>query len=249
MADHSSILSWEISSTEAWKAAIHGITKSRTRPSTYTLPGTPEHKWLQSSFSPSETQESNVPRKLPAWTRLGHVPTLYLYWKGVEILNLVTETRISISHIQSAVEIRGGERMLGGKKKKISNWAHKAPVSYKLVLAKGICHLPPQMRASQVVLVVRNLLANAGNVRDTGSIPGSGRSPGGEHGSTLQYSCLENLRNRGAWRATAHGVTYDWSDRAPKRARILSWILRCCSCWLLTHIEGTSEWRVSHFLL
>ena len=46
--------------------------------------------------------------------------------------------------------------------------------------------------ASQVVLVVKNLPASAGDVRDTGSIPGSGRSSGGEHGNPLQYSCLEN---------------------------------------------------------
>ena len=44
------------------------------------------------------------------------------------------------------------------------------------------------------------------NVGDLGSIPGLGRSPGEDHGNTLQYSCLENPDNRGAWRATAHGV-------------------------------------------
>jgi len=43
--------------------------------------------------------------------------------------------------------------------------------------------------------------------RDAGSIPGSGRSPGGEHGNPLQYSCLENPMDRGAWRDTIHGVT------------------------------------------
>ena len=55
-------------------------------------------------------------------------------------------------------------------------------------------------------LVVKNLLANAGEVRDESLIPGSGRSPGGEHGNTLQYSCLENPRDRGTM-ATVHGVT------------------------------------------
>ena len=45
---------------------------------------------------------------------------------------------------------------------------------------------------SQVVLVVKNSPANAGDLRDVGSIPGLGRSPGGGHGSPLQYSCLEN---------------------------------------------------------
>ena len=60
--------------------------------------------------------------------------------------------------------------------------------------------------ASQVVLVVKTPPANAGGVRDTGSIPGSGRSPGGGHGNPLQYSCLENPMDRGVWSATLHGV-------------------------------------------
>ena len=63
------------------------------------------------------------------------------------------------------------------------------------------------VRASQVVLVANNPLANAGDLRDTGSVPGSGRSPGGGHGYPLQYSCLENPMDRGAWRATVHKVT------------------------------------------
>ena len=46
--------------------------------------------------------------------------------------------------------------------------------------------------AFQMVLVIKNLPANARDVRDVGSIPGLGRSPGGEHGNPLQYSCLEN---------------------------------------------------------
>ena len=50
--------------------------------------------------------------------------------------------------------------------------------------------------------MVKNPPANAGDVRDVGSIPGSGRSPGGEHSNPLQYSCLENPMDRGAWRAT-----------------------------------------------
>ena len=48
--------------------------------------------------------------------------------------------------------------------------------------------------------------ANAGDARDMGSIPGSGRSPGGWNGIPLQYSCLENSMDRGAWWATVHGV-------------------------------------------
>ena len=62
------------------------------------------------------------------------------------------------------------------------------------------------IRASQVALMVKNSPANAGDVRDTGSIPGSGRFPGGGPGNPLQYSCLENPMDRGAWWAMVHRV-------------------------------------------
>ena len=55
--------------------------------------------------------------------------------------------------------------------------------------------------------MVKNLPANAGDIRDVGLIPGSGRSPGGGRGNPLQYSCLENPRKRGAWWATVHRVS------------------------------------------
>ena len=61
--------------------------------------------------------------------------------------------------------------------------------------------------ASQTALVVKNPTASAGDVRDIGLIPGSGRAPGGGHENPLQYSCLENLLDRGAWQITVHGVT------------------------------------------
>ena len=54
--------------------------------------------------------------------------------------------------------------------------------------------------------MVKNLSANAGDIRAVGSVPGSGRSPGGEHGNSPHYSCLENPMDRGAWRATVDGV-------------------------------------------
>ena len=60
--------------------------------------------------------------------------------------------------------------------------------------------------ASQVVLVVKTLPANAGDIRDTGSSPGLGRSPGGGHGNSLQHSCLENPMERGAWQSIVHRV-------------------------------------------
>ena len=56
------------------------------------------------------------------------------------------------------------------------------------------------------MLVVKNPPANAGDIRDAGSIPGSEGSIGGGHGNPLQYSCLENPMDRGARQATVHGV-------------------------------------------
>ena len=52
---------------------------------------------------------------------------------------------------------------------------------------------------------------SACNAGDPGSIPGSGRSPGEENGNPLQYSCLENPMDRGAWRATVHRVAKSWT--------------------------------------
>ena len=55
--------------------------------------------------------------------------------------------------------------------------------------------------------MVKNLPASAGDARDMGLIPGLGRSPGGGNGKLLQYSCLENPMDRGAWGATVHGAS------------------------------------------
>ena len=71
----------------------------------------------------------------------------------------------------------------------------------------------PRLGASQVAPVVKNSPANAGDVRDMGSIPGSGRSPGGGLGNPLQDSCLENPMVRGACWATSHlRVTKSWTS-------------------------------------
>ena len=65
---------------------------------------------------------------------------------------------------------------------------------------------------SQVALPVKNPPASAGDVRDMGLVPGLGRSPGGGNGNPLQSSCLENPMDRGACRATAHGVAKRWTE-------------------------------------
>ena len=63
-----------------------------------------------------------------------------------------------------------------------------------------------KLRASQVALGVKSMPSGAGDIRDVGSIPGLGRSPGGGNGNSLQYSYLEDPMDREAWRATDHGV-------------------------------------------
>ena len=60
--------------------------------------------------------------------------------------------------------------------------------------------------------MVKNPLANAGDLIGTDWIPGSKRSPGGGNGNPLQCSCLEDLIDRGAWRATGHRVSKSWTD-------------------------------------
>ena len=90
--------------------------------------------------------------------------------------------------------------------------------------------------ASQTALVVKNLPANAGEIRDVGSIPGLRRSPGEENGNPLQHSCLENPMDRGAWQATVLGlqrVRHDWSNLA--RIHTLT----------LKSVQSVSHWRTS----
>ena len=76
--------------------------------------------------------------------------------------------------------------------------------------------------ASQVALVVKNLDINTGDIRDTGLIPGLGRSPGEGHGNPLQYSCLESPMDRGAWQATVglQRARCDWSSLAHRATPI-----------------------------
>ena len=78
------------------------------------------------------------------------------------------------------------------------------------------------MWASQVVLEVKKLPVKARDVRDVGLIPESGRSPGGGNGNPLQYSCLGNSMDRGAWWATVHWVT---KSRMPPQL-VLSYLIQ-----------------------
>ena len=96
----------------------------------------------------------------------------------------------------------------GGERIHVYEWLN--PLALHLKTSEHcllIGYTPMRKGASQVMLVVKNLPANAGDLRDAGSIPGSGRFSGGGHSNPLQYSCLENLIDRGGWRATVHSVT------------------------------------------
>ena len=78
------------------------------------------------------------------------------------------------------------------------------PLSLQLLIRRAKSEFRcTEVWTSQAAIVVKNLPAHSGNIRDMGSIPGLGRFPGGRHGN-LQPSCLENPMDRGAWRATVH---------------------------------------------
>ena len=79
------------------------------------------------------------------------------------------------------------------------------------VLRAASGHTYSPLRGFPGVTVVKNPPANAGDTRDAGSIPGSGRSPGVGNGKQLQYFCLENPVDRGAWQAIVHEVTKSWT--------------------------------------
>ena len=83
-------------------------------------------------------------------------------------------------------------------------------------------------KASQVVLVVKNLPANEGAIRDEGFISGLGRSPGGGNGILLQYSCLENSKGRGAWWLQSMGPQTDMTERVSMGTQAHTYINHLC---------------------
>ena len=93
--------------------------------------------------------------------------------------------------------------------------------------------------ASQVALLVKNPPSNAGGIGDSGSISGSGRSPGEGNSNPLQYSCLENPIDREAWQVTVHWVAKSWT-RLSTSMEFLAHLLGCrhwskgfiCAKWL-----------------
>ena len=95
-----------------------------------------------------------------------------------------------------------------------------------------------------MALVVKKLPAKAGEARDADSLPGL-RSPGEGNGNLLQYSCLENPMDRGAWRATVHGVVQSDTTEASKHQRKKSWVDKQWSVWL-SSASGKPRWVHLH---
>ena len=112
----------------------------------------------------------------------------------------------------------------------IQSLAHSPLSALLSVWVPPVCVGP-----SQVALVVKSLPANVGDVRNVGLIPGSGRSPGGGQGYPVQYSCLENPMDRGAWPATVHGVAELYTTEATFHACPLG----CCCCWGYGHCRSS----------
>ena len=137
-----------------------------------------------------------------------------------------------IKKLESLVLVNLGDVGVDGDP--VCVWKTSALWAFVKLLNYSLPQFPCQYhgeRASQVALLVKNLPTNAGDIRNVGS----GRSPGGGNGNPLQYSCLENPTDRGAWQATVHRVT--------KRQIILKWLsMHACTwgkpeypgVWLLT---------------
>ena len=79
------------------------------------------------------------------------------------------------------------------------------------ILDSLIIDFPFGLELPQMALVVKNPPASAGDIRNSSSVPGSGRSPGGEHGNPLQYCCLESSMDRGVWQTRVLGVIKSWT--------------------------------------
>ena len=106
----------------------------------------------------------------------------------------------------------------------------------------------PVWGASQVALVVKNPPVNAGDIRDAGSIPGSGRSPGWGHDNPLQYSCLKNPMDRGSRQTSVQRVTQSWTRLKRCRTHALifeisvdTFLLQKSHFDLLNHARALSE--------
>ena len=106
-----------------------------------------------------------------------------------------------------------------------SPWGHKESDT-----TEWLNWTDPDKWASQIALEEKNPPANAEDLRGRDLIPGLGRSPGRGHGNPFQYSCLENLMDRGAWQDTVHRVTKSWTWLKWLSTRVVVQFLSHCNC-------------------
>ena len=132
-----------------------------------------------------------------------------------------------------------------------ASWSYRF-LCFVVVAVRHLSWNIPDVGASQVALVVRTLPASAGDIRDMGLTPGLERSPGGENGNLLQYSCLENPIDRGAWRATIYGGRRVRDDRVTEHSfQTYRKVERCpfCpwECWECSWRIGTGSFSPGKF--
>ena len=145
---------------------------------------------------------------IPILTKLPQARTMWLWWMWkVGAKTLVTEGRHCVpwgSHTHSACPNNNTYHLwtIWCSPNSLLSFLHPLPHLF----SQKLCALGIGRPPSQAGLVVKNLPANAGDMRVGDLIPGSGRSPGERHGKSLQYSCLENPMEREAWRATIHRI-------------------------------------------
>ena len=150
-----------------------------------------KQKWTSGGFCTAKKTINKMKRQPTEWKKIciNHISD-----KG--LISKIHEELIQLSSEKTNNPIKNGQRI----------WRDISPKNRADYVHSGTV-LPGST-------VLKNPPANAGEARDSGSIPGSGRSPGGENGSLLQYSCLENPMDRGAWRATygpcGHRVRRGW---------------------------------------
>ena len=136
----------------------------------------------------------------------------------------------------------------GGRKEKNEKWNQGLPPPCHPFLCYSALAAPMGLhRSSQAASVVKDLPANAGDTREASSIPGLGRSPEGGYGNPLQYSCLENLTDEGAWWAIVHGVAKGQTQQSMHKTRHgvseIPWVQHGLVCQLLTKFSYVLLWE------
>ena len=147
---------------------------------------------------------------LTRWTFLGKVTSLLFNTLSRFVIGFLPRNKhLLISSLQSLSTV-----ILEPKKIKsvtlplfLPSICHEVMGPHAVILVFLMLSFKSAIGASQLALVIKNPSANAEDIRDMGSIPVSGRFPGGGHSNPLQYSCLESSMGRGAWQTTVHGIT------------------------------------------